>query len=72
MTNIPSKALFGSCGLDHFNLVHPTNFVQHPGITLQDVLKREYTLRLLVDNEERALHTKDSRTWTLVERPYVL
>ena len=38
---------------------------------MQDVLNREYTLRLFVENEERGLQRKDIYTWTLVQRQYV-
>ena len=35
----------------------------HTGITLQVVPKTKYTLRLLVDNEEREINRTNNRTW---------
>jgi hypothetical protein len=51
--------------------VHATDFEHQIEITLQNVLHREYTLRLFVENEERELLTIDHRTWTPTQRPYV-
>ena len=51
--------------------VHATDFEHQIEITLQNVLHREYTLRLFVENEERGLLTRDYRTWTPAQRPYV-
>ena len=39
-------------------------------ITLQDVPNQEYTLRLLVENEERELQQTGSRSWTPAQRQY--
>jgi hypothetical protein len=56
----------------HFTLGSPPlTFGHRTEIILQDVLDREYTLRLFVENEERKLLTKDNRTWTPAQRPYV-
>ena len=54
--------------LDHmpcFTLIsaHTADLRHHTGITLQTVPKMKYTLRLLVDNEERELHKTNNQTW---------
>ena len=51
-------------------LVHAADFVQHPDITLQGILHRNYALRLFIGNEELGLQTQDNRTWTPVRRLY--
>ena len=51
---------------------HTTDFEPYIDITAQNVLNREYTLRLFVDNDERELYTNDNRTWTPAQRLYVL
>jgi hypothetical protein len=48
----------------HFNLGPCCSFGQHTEITLQDVPKPEYTLRLLVESRDIELQRKDNRTWT--------
>ena len=35
------------------------------------MLFRSYTLRLFIENEEREFLTRDHRTWTPAQRPYV-
>ena len=52
--------------------VHTAHFGQCAEIRLQEVPNREYTIRLFVGNEERALERKDNRTWTPAQRVYVL
>jgi hypothetical protein len=69
MTN-PSS-LSRSCGPPLHLRLTPLTFGHRTEIILQDVLNREYTLRLFVENEERKLLTKDNRTWTPAQRPYV-
>ena len=51
--------------------VHATDFGQLIEITLQDILNREYMLRLYVENQEKELQMKDNRTWTPAQRLYV-
>jgi len=55
----------------HFILVHTADVGQHTEITLQDVLNRDYTLRLFLENEALEMETQDDRTWTPAKRPYV-
>ena len=43
--------------------IHTTDLSHHSEITLQDVPKLKYTLRLLVDNEEKELQKVDNQTW---------
>ena len=50
---------------------HPAHLWQHTEITLQDIPRVKYTLRLFVGNEERELQTDDNRSWTPAERQYV-
>jgi len=52
-------------------LIHTADLSHHSEITLQDVPKLRYTLRLLVDNEERELQRIDNRTWEPAQRLYV-
>jgi hypothetical protein len=51
--------------------VYTTDFGQHTEITFQDILNRECSLRLFVENQEMELQTKDNRVWTPTQRPYV-
>ena len=67
-----NTSLYLDRAVPHFNkLVHATDFEHQIEITLQNVLHREYTLSLSVENEERELLTRDYRTWTPAQRPYV-
>ena len=52
-------------------LIQNADLSHHSEITLQDVPKLKYTLRLLVDNEERELQRMDNRTWEPAQRLYV-
>ncbi len=52
--------------------VHATDLGQHIEITFQDVPNQECTLRLFVESQEKELQMKDNRTWTPIQRPYVL
>ena len=51
--------------MQHFTsmLIHTANLSRYSEITLQDVPTLKYTLRLLVDNEEKELQRMDNRTW---------
>ena len=51
-------------------LIHIADLSHHSEITLQDVPKLKYTLRLLVDNEEKKLQRMDNRTWEPAQRLY--
>ena len=51
-------------------LIHTADHSHHSEITLQDVPKLKYTVRLLVDNEEKELRTTDNRTWEPTQRLY--
>ena len=44
--------------------------LSHSEITLRDVPKLKYTLRLLVDNEEKELRKMDNQTWEPAQRLY--
>src|SRR5258708_38735113 len=44
---------------------------QQTELTLQDIPKPKYQLRLFVENEGIKLQRKDSRTWAPAQRPYV-
>ena len=44
-------------------LAHTADLRHHIGVTLQGAPKMKYTLRLLVDNEERGLRGTSNRTW---------
>ena len=52
-------------------LVHVTDFGRHTDITLQGTLRRDYVLRLFIENEELELQRQDNQTWTPTERLYV-
>ncbi len=52
-------------------LIHTADLSHHPEITIQDVPKLKYTLRLLVDNEVRELQRMDNRTWEPAQHLYV-
>jgi len=54
-----------------FTSIRGTDFEPYIDITAQNVLNREYTLKLFVENDERELHTNDNRTWTPAQRLYV-
>ena len=71
MTNDTPSLYLDGVALN-FNLDPFAHFGGHTEITLQDVPKLEYSLRLSVGNEKAKLQTKDNRTWTLAQRPYVL
>ena len=51
--------------------IHTSHSSKHTDITLKDVPNRQYTLRLSVENVERALQKKDDHTWTPAQRLYV-
>jgi hypothetical protein len=51
---------------------HGADFRKHIEITLQDVPKLKYKLELFLGNEEIDLQRKANRTWTPVQRPYVI
>ena len=51
--------------------IHTSQFSYHTEITLQDVPRREYTLRLFVGNVETELQKNDNHTWTPAQRQYV-
>ena len=51
-------------------LIHTADLSHHTEITLQDDPKLKYTLRLLVDSEERELRRIDNRTWEPTQRLY--
>jgi hypothetical protein len=52
-------------------LVHAADFVHHADITLQGIPRRDYALRLFIQNEELGLQTQDNRTWIPARRQYV-
>jgi hypothetical protein len=52
--------------------VHTADLGQHADITLQDVPNAKYQLELFVGNTEDRITMKDNRTWTPVQRLYVL
>jgi hypothetical protein len=51
---------------------HGADFRKHIEITLQDVPNLKYKLELFLGNEEIDLQRKENRTWTPVQRPYVI
>jgi len=51
--------------------VHTTHYTQHTEITLQDIPKLKYTLKLFIGNDKRKLQREDNWTWTPAQRPYV-
>ena len=52
--------------------VHTADFEYQTDITLKDVPRFKYKLWLFIGNEERELQREDNRTWTPVQRQYVL
>ena len=52
-------------------LIQNADLSHHSEITLQDVPKLKFALRLLVDNEERELQRINNRTWEPAQRLYV-
>jgi len=67
----PSKRRSRQCGASLQLWSIPADIGQHADITLQDALRRDYALRLIIDNQELGLQTQDNRTWTPNEPPYV-
>ena len=51
---------------------HTTDFGHQADITLQDVPRVKYRLRLFVGSDERELDRQNNQTWTPVQRQYVL
>ena len=51
--------------------VHTAHYTQHTEITLQDIPRLKYTLRLFIGNGERELQREDNWTWTPAQRSYV-
>ena len=51
---------------------HTADFGHRTGITLRDVPRFKYRLRLFVGSEERDLERRDNRTWRPAQRLYVL
>ena len=51
-------------------LIHTADLSHHSEITLQDVPKLKYTLRLLVDSEEKELRKVDNQTWEPAQHLY--
>jgi len=52
--------------------VHTAHYTQHTEITLQDIPRLKYTLRLLIGNDEKELQREDNWSWTPAQRSYVL
>ena len=72
MADDQSKPLPRQCGSSLQFWSTPLTSGQHADITLQGILHLDYVLRLFIENEELELQTQDNRTWTPVQRPYVL
>ena len=51
--------------------IYTTDLGLHVEITLQDVPNLKYTLRLLMENEEREMQMKARQTWVPAQRLYV-
>ena len=51
---------------------HTAHFAHHIDITLQNVPKREYTLRLLIGNQEIQVQQTADRFWTPIQPQYAL
>jgi len=51
--------------------VYAAYYTQHTEITLQDIPRLKYTLRLFIGNDERDLRREDNWTWTPAQRSYV-
>ena len=51
--------------------VHTAHYTRHTEITLQDIPKLKYTLRLFIGNDERELRKEPNWTWTPAQRSYV-
>ena len=52
-------------------LAYTADFGQHTEIELQGAPNRDYTLRLLMENEKLELQSQDNQTWTPAQRSYV-
>ena len=52
-------------------LVQTADFRNHADIALLGILNQDYTLRLVIENDELELQTQDNQTWTPSQRPYV-
>ena len=52
-------------------LAYTADFGQRTEIAIQSAPNQDYTLRLLIENENLELQTQDNQTWTPAQRSYV-